>query len=275
MLIITDASIGLVKYHVKKNNDVDRVIKITRSNSLIEVTTSLLEGVDYDGEGELSCVTYIIDYTCGPVLKKDFKQDINNTTYLVVENIKSYSHLKSRNDVKFLTLTPTQYQHEIHYLAGIMESDAWPYFWSEYCVGKFKSNPIKWYNEGRYLLFLFKERNKIKFSKQDLDFMYHKVSDTAKEYLRTMYTEEGKTHILNMTDSELFIIFIRGPKWKSSVHKSLEQYKPETLMMYMIMKEAFYKAKIRLREAVVIFDYLLNKETTKTTIEIRNLFNLK
>lgn len=275
MLIITDAPIGLVKYHVKNNNDEGRIVKSIRSRSLGELSAPLLEGIDYDDDGELTPVTYIIDYTCALALKEDFKQDANNITYLVVEAIKPYSHLRGREDVKFLNLAPTQYQHEVQYLGAVMEPDAWPYFWSEYCVGKFKSNPVKWYNEGRYLLFVFRERGKVKFSKQDLDFLYHKVTDTAKEYLRTMYTEEGKKHILAMAPNELFITFIRGPKWRSEVQKSLEKYKPEALTMYMIMKEAFYKAKIRLSEAVIIFDYLLNKETTKTTTEIRNLFNLK
>jgi len=275
MLVITDAPIGLVKYHVKKNNEDGRIIKTIRSSCLRELQQPLLERVDYDDDGELTPVTYIIDYICALPLSEDFKQDANNNTYLIVEDIKPYKHLRGKSNVKFLNLPPIQYQHEVQFLAGIMEPDAWHYFWSEYCVGKFKSNPVKWYNESRYLLFLYKERGQKKFSCEDLDFLYHKVTNAAKDYLRTMYTDKGKHNISRMTPNELFVTFIRSPKIKSAVQKSLEQYKPEMLTTYMMMKEAFYRAKIRLTEAVIIFDYLINKETTKTTTEIRNLFNLK
>ena len=155
-----------------------------------------------------------------------------------------------------------------------MEPEAWPYFWSEYCIGKFKSNSVKWYNESRYLLFLYKNRGEVKLNCNDLDFLYHKVSNTAKDYLRTMYTQEGKSNILKMTNNELFITFIRGHKIKSPVQKNIEQYKPSLLLCYMIMKEAFYAGTIRLKEAAIIFDYLLNKQEQKTVSQIRNLFNL-
>jgi len=275
MLLITDAPIGLVKYHVKVNNEEGRIIKTIRSSNLKELQAPLLEGVDYNDEGELVPITYIIDYSCAIALDKNFKQDANNKTYLVVQDLKPYKHLRTRKEVKFLNdLSPTQYQHLVQGLAAVMEPNAWSYFWSQYCIGKFKSNPVKWYNEGRYLLFLFKERGHKKFSCEDLDFLYHKVTDTAKEYLRTMYTDKGRHSIRLMTPNELFVTFIRSPRIKSPVQKSLEQYKPEMLTAYMIMKEAFYTAKIRLSEAVVIFDYLLNKESNKTITEIRNLFNL-
>lgn len=274
MLIITDASLGLVKHHVKQNNEDGRIIKCIRSSCFKDTAEALLLGVDYDEEGELTPVTCIVEHTGAQIITKDYKQDANNKTYLVVPEAHVYSHLRSK-EVKHLSLTPSQYQHEVLWMSALMEPDAWPYFWSEYCIGKFRSNPVKWYNEGRYLLFLFKERDKKKFSREDLDFLYHKVTDTAKDYLRHMYTENAKSYILKMSVNELFITFIRGPKYKSSVQKSLEELRPEMLTAYMIMKEAFYKAKIRLTEAVIIFDYLLNKETKKDTTQIRNLFNLK
>lgn len=275
MLIITEAPVGLVKYHVKTNNEQGRIIKNIKALCLKELQEALLEGIAYDNEGELSPITYVINYVCALALKENFKQDNNNITYLIVKDIKSYLHLKNKDKVKFLNLNATQYQHEIKFLKGIMEPSAWPYFWSEYCVGKFKSNPVKWYNESRHLLFLYKERNQKKFSCEDLDFIYHKVSDNSKKYLRNMYSINSKEYILKMTSNELFILFIRSPTIKSVVEKSLEQYKPEMLEVYMLMKEAFYKAKIRLKEGVIIFDYLMNNNIKKPTCELRNLFNLK
>lgn len=274
MLIITDDPFALVRYHIKKNNEEGRLIRIRRSSNLEEVNEMLLTGVDYDEDGELCPTTYLIKYEGKDILSKTFKQDTNNKTYLVVEDVHKYKRHFKDGVVNYLYLSPSQYQHEIIGLAAIMEPDTWPYFWSEYCINKFKSDPIKWYNEGKYLLFLYKERGNKKFNREDLDFLYHKVTDTAKEYLRSMYSDNAKDYILRMTPNELFITFIKGPKYKSPVQKSLEQYKPDMLTTYMYMKEAFFAGKIRLTEAVVLFDYLLNKKTINTTQRIRNLFNI-
>ena len=274
MIIITNSNYNLIKYHINTINE-DSIIKIFNTNNLGEIKDRLLESVDYDNEGNLCSIIYIIIYTGKQILSKNFKQAKHNKTYIIVENIKLYTDLISQDNVLYLELNPIQYQHIIESIAGIFESNAWPYFWSEYCIKRFKSNPYKWYNEARYLLFEYTNRDKKKLSCEDLDNIYNKVTNKTYTYIRNMYTYKSKKIILSMTDQELFTTFIRGENKISLVENNIKQYKKEFLYIYIIMKEAFYEGVIKLRDAVIIFDYLINKETKKTTQQIRYLFNLR
>lgn len=274
MLIITDSNYNLIKYHINTINE-DSIIKVFNTNNLTEVKDRLLESVDYDSEGNLCSIIYIIVYTGNQILHKDFKQSKHNKTYIVVENIKLYKDLISQDNVLYLELNPIQYQHTIQSIVGIFEPNAWPYFWSEYCIKRFKSNPYKWYNESRRCLFEYIERGKKPLTCKDLDDIYQKITNKTYTYLRNMYTYKSKKIILDMTEQELFTTFIRGENKVSLVEKNIEQYRKEFLYIYIIMKEAFYKGVIKLRDAIIIFDYLINKETPKTIKQIRYLFNLR
>lgn len=274
MLIITSNPFSLIKYHVKNENS--SVINIIYTSDIKDITDALIQSVVYTKQGDLITPFFIIKYE-GNKSFKDFNHSKNTLVYLVVENIKLWSHFDNKkyiNKVKFLDINPSQYKYVIDGIEAILEPSAVSYFWSEYCIKRFNSNPSKWYNEVRFLLCKYTEHKK-KFTCTDLDFIYNKVSDIAKEYIKYAYTNKSKEYIKQMTDSELFTIFVGPIGRKSLFFYSIEKYKPEFLNTYMVFKEAVMSAKIRVREAVYILDYLINEETNKTIIEISNLFNLK
>lgn len=275
MLIITDNPFNLIKYHVKDNND-DLALKILYTSNIKDITDSLIQSVAYTDEGDLTLPLFLIRYT-GKNTFKDFEHSPNTNVYLVVDKLKDWAHFKSKtfkDKVTFLDVKPSQYKYKIAGVEAVLEPAAVGYFWSEYCIKKFDSNPEKWYNEVRYLMCRFAETKK-KFSCSDLDCIYNKVSDTAKEYLKYIYTDQGKQYIRQMTPNELFMVFVAPAGRKSLFFRNVEKNKPDFLTTYMIFKEAVMAAKIRIREAVYILDYLLNKETTETIKTIRNLFNLR
>lgn len=275
MLIITDNPFNLIKYHVKNNNDLP--LKVIYTSNVKDVTDSLIQSVAYTKEGDLTLPLFLIKYD-GKQSFRDFEYSSNTIVYLVVKDLKPWLHFKARcfseDKVRFLDVKPSQYKYKIAGVEAVLEPAAVGYFWSEYCIKKFDSNPEKWYNEVRYLMCRFAETKK-KFSCSDLDCIYNKVSDTAKEYLKYIYTEQGKQYIKQMTPNELFMVFVAPPGRKSLFFRNIEKNKPTFLNTYMIFKEAVMAAKIRIKEAVYILDYLLNKETTQTIKTIRNLFNLR
>lgn len=274
MLIITSCPFGLLKYHIKVNNVDQRNIYTSSTSNLLDITNTLLNSVTYCPDGQLALTTYIIYYTGKQILPSTFKQNKENKTYLLIENNDVYSDFKKLNKTQELLLDPIQYQHEVQCVSSILEKNVWPYFWSEYCIKKFNSNPVKWQNELKYLLFLYSQRSEQKFSKQDLDFLYHKVTDNGKTYLRNMYGPNSKTFLSYLTPNELFILFVRGENYKSEVQKSIEMAAPDCLFSYMCFKEAFYRSTIRLEEGIIILDFILKNSSKLHELEIYNLFNL-
>lgn len=274
MILVSDASYALVKYHVIKNNLENRSIKFLVTNSIKEITDILLECIAYNDEGELILSGYIIYYEGSQCLPLQVKQNKNNLTYIVFKNLDCFEKSKNIEKVTELKLSPLQYQHEIKFVESILEPNAWPYFWSEYCVGKFKSNPLKWYNEVRYLMFLFAEKGNKKFSIQDLDFIFNKITDKSKDYLFNMYTPLSKQYLLKLNNNELFLLFIKGEKYKSEVQKSLEFHRLELVPVLILLKTSFYKGRIRLQEAVILFDYILKHFNELNFKQIYHLFNL-
>lgn len=260
-----------MKYHIINTNDEGRKIKILRSSNLEDVHSALLDSVDYTDEG-LVAITYIIYYEGTKILQEDFTQSSNNKTYLIVPKLKPYKHLKEK--ATLMTLPVTQYQNDIAVLQAIMTPETWSYYWTEYCVKRFKASPTKCYNEARYLLIQFEQNGKNKFTINDIDCIYNKVSSESKRYLDCMFTDEGKNIILTMTNSEMFLLFVRGKTHKAPVQSAIENAKPEMVFAYSLFKESFFNASIGLREGILILDYLLNKESTKTITEVKDLFNL-
>lgn len=274
MILVSNSSYALIKYHVIKNNLENRSIKFLVTNSIKEITDILLECITYNQDGDLILSSYVVYYEGTQCLPLSLKQNKNNLTYIVFKNLDCFEKSKNIKEVTELKLSPLQYQHEINFVESILEPNAWPYFWSEYCVGKFKSNPLKWYNEVRYLMFLFAERGNKKFSIQDLDFIFNKITDKSKKYLFNMYSPSSKQYLLKLNNNELFLLFIKGEKYKSEVQKSLEFHRPELLYVLIILKTSFYKGRIRLQEAVILFDYILKHFNELSFNQIYNLFNL-
>jgi len=274
MLIISNSPFNLVKYHILNTNVEQKLLSFSTTNSLLHISNTLLNSVSYDSLGELNMTIYIVNYEGEEILKKEYRQNKNNKTYLIIKNTKVYKRFLELEGVTEFSLCPLQYQHEILCVSSILDIDAWPYFWSEYCIKKFNSNPTKWKNEVRYLFFLYQERGNKKFSIPDLDFLYNKTSDASKTYLLNMYATDSKKYLLHINTTDLFLLFIRGPHNNSQVFKSLETYAPQLLLYYMIFKDAFYKGKIRIQEAVFIFDYVVHNYSNLTVSTVRNLFNL-
>lgn len=272
MLYLTQTPFNLVKFHICKDNPDSKYINIVRTDDIQQVKDLLLEGVSYDEDGELIPSSYLIYYT-GKQTIRELKMNKLNTTHLVVTDFKEWKHLKANKSIQFFDVKPAQYAYTIQGLGSIMTKEAARHFWSQYCIGKFNSNPYKWYNEGSYLLCLYQERKK-KFTKEDIDCIYNSVSDHIKPYLKKIFTEEGKKYILQMTDQELFVIFIGSVHRKALLENYLVKVKPEFLATYMLFKEAFFKGTIRLREAAVILDFLLNKEKIIEEQELKNLFGI-
>lgn len=274
MILVSNTSYSLVKYHVTKNNLENRNLKFLVTDSIKDITDCLLECIDYDEEGNLVLSSYIIYYEGNKSLPLKLDQNKNNLTYIVFKDLNVFKQCKLNKCLTELKLNALQYQHEIIFVEAILETNAWPYFWSEYCVSKFKSNPLKWYNEVRYLMLLFSERDNKKFSIQDLDFIYNKITDKSKQYLFNMYSINSKQYLLSLNNNELFLLFIKGEKYKSEVQRSLELHNPKFLIILFIFKDAFFKGRIRLKEGVLLFDFIIKNFDTLTKKQIYNLFNL-
>jgi hypothetical protein len=167
-----------------------------------------------------------------------------------------------------------QYKHNIEYAKSILTVETFDYFWSEYCVKKFNSNPVKWDLELRRLLFVFTENNKQKLTIEDIDILYNKVSDFGLQYLQHMFTSSSTLYLNKVKKEDLFILFIKGPKLKSSVLRSIELHNQNALFSYMCFKESFYKGYIKLTEGVYILDYLIKNNILIDYVYIRSLFKL-
>ena len=272
MLHLTQSPFNLVKYHLSKDNaDAHRIV-IKRTDNLQELKDLLLEGIAYDEEGELIPSFYLIYYT-GNVIIKDLKIHTLNTTYLVVTQVAKWKHLKNNKNVKFFEVKSSQYAYTIQGVEGILTKDAQRHFWSQYCIGKFNSNPYKWYNEVNYLFVIYQISQR-KFNVTDLDCLYNSISDSIKPYLKNIFTPKGKEYILQMTQKELFVIFIGGGNRKALIENYIKKVKPDFLYVYMLFVEAFHKGTIRLLEGVIILDYLLNKENIRELNKVCNLFGI-
>lgn len=275
MLKITSTPFSLVQWHLKETSSEVDYIKVIHTNSIQEVKDCLLESVEYDNEGALVPSFYLISYTGSSVLQNIIQSEYN-TTYLVVKDIKKWKKLSStkwnlkKNDgkVKFFDIKPLQYQNVVAPVQGMMDASTFSYFWTNYCIGQFNSNPYKWYNESSRLLFEYIERGKVPFTKEDLDCFYGKVSDVVKPYLRNIFSPKSKEYINQMTNNEMFTIFVGTPYRKGLIEKYIQDLKPNLMPAYMLFKESFFNGSIRLSEGVFILDYILN---CKQVIDFQNL----
>ena len=77
-----------------------------------------------------------------------------------------------------------------------------------------------------------------------------------------------------MTSKELFVVFIGTDYKKALVLHYISNIRSEFLPIYMIFRQAFFDGVIRLYEAVIILDYLLNKETNTDIEEVKHLFGV-
>jgi hypothetical protein len=274
MLNITNSPFNLVKYHLSRDAvSYKNLLCKKRVDDIEELKELLLESVNYSEQG-LVPFQSLIYYTGTKVLPDNYIQSEYNNMYLVVEKIEKWNKFKGREfreKIKFFNVNPLQYQHMLNGLKGSMEPSSFAYFWSEYCIGKFNSNPYKWYNEARYLLCLFSTTRKL-YTKEDLDCLYNNLSDLVKPYLRNIFSPKGKQYILQMSTNDKYVVFV-GSK-KSIVQSYIERLKPSKLEAYMIFREAFIERKIRLEEGVIILDYLLNKKEELESSKIRNLFGI-
>lgn len=274
MLIISDLSLGLVKYHVTKNLDKDVILKIEYVKTVNDIENTLLEGISYNKNGELCRTVYILLYTGDNIPNIHYEQNKNNTTYLLVTNLKLYKNFFINDRAIKLNLTAQQYKYEISFVEGLLTKEAFDYFWSEYCIDKFNSNPFKWQLEVRHLLFVYKENNNMLLTVSDLDCLYNNISNRANDYLIRMFTKDSFNYLRRLKKEDLFLLFIKGPKLKSPVLKNVEFYKPEFLFAYMCFKESFYKGFIRLSEGVFIFNYIINSAQSIDYLNTQKLFKL-
>lgn len=275
MIIISDSPYPLIKYHVIKNNIEDRKLIFLQTKSVKDITDCLLEGVSYLDSGELVANTFVILYEGSNNLPLNIKQSKSNITYIVFSNKDLYNAHLNNEQLQSLHLSPLQYQHEITFITPLFEIKAWEYFWSEYCVNKFQSNPVKWYNESKHLLFLFSERENKKFSILDIDLLYGKITNHSTNYLFNMFGPNSKKWLILLNEQELFLLFIKGPTYKSEIQKSIEKYKPDILESYFFFKDSFLKGRLRLKDSVLILDYVIHNFDLLTQNQIYNLFYLR
>lgn len=274
MLIITDKSLGLVKYHVEKNTS-DENIVITKSlNNIQEVEDLLLESISYNKEGELCKVIYIILYTGNKSLSLNYDQSKNNNLYLIVENINIYKQFFIKEKAIQLNVTVNTYKYLIEYAKGLLTVEAFDYFWREFCIKKFKSNPRKWELELQHLLFIFVKNNKVKLTTNDLDFLYNKTNNNIELYLKHMFTSSSTYYLSNVKKEDLFLLFIRTSNFKPPVLKYIELHNKQFLYSYMCFKESFLKGYIRLTEGVFLLDFIINNKEFIDYKYVRNLFKL-
>lgn len=278
MLLISDQPFNLIKYHIKSNLQTDNVLKTVFTNELKVLTDILLEGISYNEEGDICKITYIVLYT-GPILHLDFKKNVNNTVYLIVNKIENYNTLFNADKAVKLNVTSLQYKYKINILQGILTNKAFDYFWSTYCVDKFNGNPYKWELEVKHLILLFGAKNKDKVNKEllteiDLDKAYRKVSLDAELYLKHIFTKQSLDYLNNVNREELFSLFITGPKFKSPVLRCIELHNKELLFAFMCFKESFYKGYVRLYEGVYILDYIIHNYSFIDYYQTRQLFKL-
>lgn len=199
-------------------------------------------------------------------------QSEHNTTYLVVQKIKPWKQLKS-NKVQFFSVKPSQYQHIVDVLKGVMEPAVFSYYWSEYCVDRFASNPYRWYNEVRYLIYLYQQKQAV-FTKQDLDVIYNRISSNVTPYLSNIFTPEGRKYIARMTTKEMMTIFVGIGNRHPLIESYIAKLHPEKLHALYMFRQSFWDARVRLRDGIYILDYVLNKETC-TNAKALHLFRLK
>ena len=246
-------------------------INVIRTSNLKEIREALLESVIIDEEGEL-CPRYNLIYFTGTGGLSEVIQSEHNTTYLVVNELKSWRHLKSKK-VSFFSVKPSQYQHIVEVLRGVMEPAIFSYYWSEYCVDRFASNPYRWYNEVRYLMYLYQQKQAV-FTRQDLDVIYNRISSNIVPYLSNVFTPEGRKYIAKMTNKEMMTIFVGGGNKKGLIESIIVKLHPEKLHAYYMFKQSFWDARVRLHEGAYLLDYVLNKETC-TNATALHLFRLK
>ena len=270
MINITSTPIGLLKYHINETVK-DHVIYCITTNSKEEIKDCLLQSVAYKGS-EIWPVLYIINYS-GRGVVEGLIQSENNTAYIVVQKVNTWSKVyKKTEGFKFITIDPRLYEHNLEVLKYILTPEAYNYYWEYYCLERFNSNPFKWYNEVMYLTFLYKEKGS-KFSSEDLDIIYNKVSNVVELYLQNILSDLSKEYILQMSNRELFITFI-GTR-KSLIESKIFNLCPDKAIAFNIMREAFLLGKIRLDEAVIILDFILkSKENNMSIKQLKNLFGL-
>ncbi len=272
MLKITQTPFSLVKFHLLSDNIDANNINILHVNNLTELNNCLLEGVSYNKDGELIPSIYLINYIGKPVLKT-VKIHSYNTTYLIVENVKKWKHLEKDNNVKFFNIKPSQYAYTINGVAAVLTPPAQRHFWANYCLDKYNCNPYKWYNITRYLFSLYKIK-KHKFDINDIDCILNSVSEVVKPYLQNIFTKKGKEYILQMTNKELFVVFVGGGTRRGMIYSYIQRLKPDLLYVYMIFIESFYKGNVRLLDGVILLDFLINSKHKIEQEKVKQLYGM-
>lgn len=274
MLIITDKPLGLVRYHVEQNINDESIVLTKLVNTIQELEDLLLENITYNEYGELCKVVYVVLYSGSNLLSLEFNQSKTNNLYLIVKDISLYKPFFLKKKAIELNVAVNTYKYLIEYAKSILTVDAFDYFWRDFCIKKFRSNPQKWQLELQHLLLIFVKNNKIKLTVGDLDFLYNKTNKNIELYLKHMFTSSSTYYLNKLKKEDLFLLFLRTSNFKPPVLKCIELHDKQLLYSYMCFKESFLRGYIRLTEGVFLLDFVIKNNEFIDYKYVRNLFKL-
>lgn len=277
MLIISDSPFSLVEYYIndsiREEYNIEKLNKVI-ANSIEELRETLMTGVSYNKEGELIPSFYLILFRSSSI-PTCLEKDKYNTSFIVLENSKQLHKWKKlfnkeemkhiKDDTKFVTLSPSFYESLIYPLKDILSEEAYSFFWNEYCLNKYHSNPYKWKNQLELISTSYFSSTEYKNStlysidnlKEVLEGQNYRKGISDSKFCSFLFTRQSVEHFYLLQQSQLFPLFIKG-KQKSLVEQGILLYYPDCYYLYQMFLESFYTGVVQLREAAYILTFLLS-----------------
>lgn len=258
-LYITNSNINLVSYHAYKLYSLKPIV--IEAALKIDLLDSLVKGsiVNYDittASFNLKPSLYVIEYLDDAISIDSVDsvyQAEGSIIYLCVDNTNKWRDLtKKKSWVKIISVNPEIYKNILLEKEGLFTKDALEYFWNELCLGKFKSNPVKWEMEIEALS-VKASIKKEKITAQNLQDLYENFcTDTINSYLNYFASNQSRKYLILMNSKELWNLFLNP---FSRLYKHLLQIQAYTLYYSLsYLQSSIRSGRLSTRSAIVIWN---------------------
>lgn len=262
-MYVTSTPLSLLSYYVEKEENVQYTIyRIDKEKELNKVL----------GLGDCFSPTLsLIEYKGKP--PQELKVGIFNKVYMSVEDLKLWEII-NKDWLKIIHINPEIYKFNLQKYRNIFEEDVEDYLWD-----KWKFYPKKL--EAELMLLLIKYGNrKTKIKLEELIFNNTKTTNIFFQACKGLGNVDNSKLLFNLSDSNLFQLFIGSEKKFSYIYyylignKKKEGTNPELYQAVEILREAVLNNLVPIQTgAVLLNNWICNLSKIKTNHK-KSVFNI-
>lgn len=254
MMYIICAPISLANYHVKSTIGRQPTVIREVSESILQDCLGVMGNIASSG---IEDALFLLEWNNNYKPPKELIQSFGNITYLIVDKLEPWNELiKAKPWIEKISIKPDIYRNVLESLRAIFTQDAYDYFWSELCLGKFKCSPYKWNMELMALL-IRQSSNKQRFTVEDLQSIYDMITPNLFEsYVVNIGTIKGSQILHQMSMSELWALFIGNKTRQPYLYRYYVLQSRNTFVYLGVvqLQLAFNAGVIDLRSASIVFN---------------------